>query len=127
MRTKQKFNSEQDVRRIADETGSYYFSPDTMRWFNSRLLMGFFPTKEDRTEGLIIVSNRNSYAQQPREYNVVHVGQEFDEDGKLRIWFNTIESFYSTGRARTWARKEADNLKEVARENKENDHVVNDK
>ena len=58
-----------DIRRKADELGSPFFSPSTMRFFNSRLLNTFRPLNDDGTRGLFITSDRFD-SDTPREYNV---------------------------------------------------------
>lgn len=62
-----------ELRKTADDLGSPYFSPDTMRFFNSRLSEQI--KTQDRSSGWFIISNQDmggySYDAQPREYRVV--------------------------------------------------------
>lgn len=58
-----------DVRRAADNVGSPFFSPDTMRFFNSRLLNIFRALDTDGMHGLFVTSERFDHTT-PREYRV---------------------------------------------------------
>lgn len=58
-----------DVRRAADRLGSHYFSPDTMRCFNSRLLNVFRALDTDGSRGMFVTSERFDDTT-PREYRV---------------------------------------------------------
>lgn len=57
-----------DVRRTADTLGSPFFSPDSMRFFNSRMLNVFRALNEDGTHGLFVTSER--FDDDPRDYRV---------------------------------------------------------
>lgn len=70
-----------DIRRTADELGSHFFSPDTMRFFNSRLLNIFRPLDETGAHGLFVTSDR--FDTEPRDYRVREyriVGGRFEVD-----------------------------------------------
>ncbi len=70
-----------DIRRTADELGSHFFSPDTMRFFNSRLLNIFRPLDETGARGLFVTSDRFD-SDTPREYRVrlYHFDTSFEVD-----------------------------------------------
>ena len=70
-----------DMRRTADELGSPFFSPPTMRYFNSRLLNVFRALNDDGTRGLFVTSERFD-SETPREYRVrvYHVTHRFEVD-----------------------------------------------
>ena len=70
-----------DIRRTADELGNPFFSPSTMRYFNSRLLNTFRPLNNDGTRGLFVTSDRFD-SDTPREYRVrlYHFDTSFEVD-----------------------------------------------
>lgn len=83
--------SASDVRETADRLGSPYFSPDTMRFFKSRLLDAFVPITDDGARGVIVVSNRPWWEGARREYRAVAytVTRETGDDGRERDTFTT--------------------------------------
>ena len=83
MLEKQKVYSSDDVRRVADYHNNYYFSPATMRCFNSRLLDGFWPTDDTWTQGYVVVSNHPDPDLGPRTYDVVEFTQFPKVDGHM--------------------------------------------
>ena len=86
-----------DIRRTADELRSPFFSPSTMRYFNSRLLNTFRPLNDDGTRGLFITSDRFD-RDTPREYRVrlYHFDTSFEVD--------TLECFATRPQAETFVR-----------------------
>lgn len=64
-----KIRTADDVRRTAGHVGSHFFSPDTMRFFRSRLLNVFRALDDDGTRGLFVTSERFDHTT-PREYRV---------------------------------------------------------
>ena len=86
-----------DIRRTADELGSPFFSPQTMRYFNSRLLNTFLPLNNDGTRGLFITSDRFD-RDTPREYRVrlYHFDTSFEVD--------TLECFTTREQAERFVR-----------------------
>lgn len=105
-----KFYLAEDVRKAVDDAGGYYFSADTMRAFNSRLLSDFYPTKADRSAGYVIVSNKDDYGNQPREYNVVlftaeTYEREYDGRMKLRMDDDKQATFKSANGAKAEAKR----------------------
>lgn len=97
-----------DVRRMADFTGSYYFSDDTMRWWDSRLLEGFYPVNEERTSGFIVVSNRDRMRGLPREYNAVFVTPNTKESGDAGLDFETVRTCDTAYQAKKFCRESAE-------------------
>ena len=86
-----------DIRRTADEMGSHFFSPDTMRFFNSRLLNIFRALNADGTCGLFVTSDR--FDTDPREYRV----REYRiVDGRFEV--DTLECFATRPQAETFVR-----------------------
>ena len=105
-----KFYSAEDVRKAVDDAGGFYFSPNTMRAFNSRLLFDFYPTKADRSAGYVVVSNKDDYGNQPREYNVVlftaeTYEREYDGRMKLRMDDDKQATFKSANGAKAEAKR----------------------
>lgn len=86
-----------DIERTADELGSPFFSPQTMRYFNSRLLNIFRALNDDGTRGLFVTSERFD-SDTPREYRVrlYSVTHRFDVD--------TLECFATRAQAETFVR-----------------------
>ena len=86
-----------DIRRTADEMGSPFFSPATMRYFNSRLLNIFHALNADGTRGLFVTSDRFD-SDTPREYRVrlYHFDTSFEVD--------TLECFATRSQAETFVR-----------------------
>lgn len=99
------FKTSADVQKMSLELGGYYFSPDTMRFFNSRLLAGFWPSNEDSSEGFVVVSNKDDggllYPPQPREYVMVRV--TWTDSGKLDL--TSLERFPTAAKARAEAKR----------------------
>lgn len=99
------FETSEDVRKMSLELGGYYFSPDTMRFFDSRLLAGFWPSNEDSSEGFVVVSNKDNGGlhspPQPREYVVV--GVTWMDSGKLDLM--SLVTFPTAAKARAEAKR----------------------
>ena len=51
-------NTVEDMRDTAERAGSFYFSPDTMRFFSSRIMSDIFPTGLER--GYFVTSERDT-------------------------------------------------------------------
>lgn len=73
-----RINTTDKLRDAANYIGSPYFSPDTMRYFSSRLSSHIRPLTD--TTGYFIISNRNVHAGWPREYAVVYYAIERTTD-----------------------------------------------
>lgn len=95
-----KCNDANDVRDTADRLGSHFFSPDTMRFFKSRLLSFHRSLTDD--SGLIITSE--VYGDEPRHYNVRRYEITRGDDGQDWIDFDTISRHDTRGRAVTAAK-----------------------
>ena len=91
-----------DVRRAADRLGSHYFSPDTMRFFNSRLLNVFRALDDDGTRGLFVTSERFDHTT-PREYRVRLY--RFTPDA---FEVDTVGTFATRSQAETFVRNYTD-------------------
>ena len=66
LRPYERILSAADVRDTANALGSYFFTPSTMRFFQSRILRGHWTISDDR--GLFVTSER--YGDNPRHYTV---------------------------------------------------------
>ena len=99
------------LKDAARECGSFFFEPETMKWFSSRLL-DVEPTSEDTLSGLFLTSERDRFSNLPREYNIrtYTVAGHEHEDGTGCHRFNVekIETHRTLARARTDLRKRAE-------------------
>lgn len=78
----------QDVRDTADRLGNYFFSPDTMRFFKSRLLDFHRSLTDD--SGLVITSD--VFGDEPRRYRVRRYEITRDDEGRDSIDFDTVST-----------------------------------
>ena len=90
-----------DIRRKADELGSPFFSPPTMRYFNARLLNTFRALNDDGTRGLFVTSERFD-SDTPREYRVRLYW--FDMYSAQPFQVDTLECFTSRAQAEKFVR-----------------------
>lgn len=109
-----RITSADEVRRTADALGSYYFSPDTMQFFNSRLLNAFEPvtpiTRDadgniepvDTEVAYIVTSER--HGDEPRHYATRRVVVTRDEDGRDQIDIARIDVHATAAEAKKLAR-----------------------
>lgn len=87
-----RINSSEDVRRTADHLGSYFFTPDTMSFFKSRLLNTHRSLEtSDGTgtdSGLFVTSERDSHSGTPRHYTVrkYEVTRHAEGQDHIHIW-----------------------------------------
>ena len=90
-----------DIRRTADELCSPFFSPQSMRYFNSRLLNIFRALNDDGTRGLFVTSERFDSDTQ-REYRVRLY--QFDMSSMYPFQVDTLECFTTRGQAERFVR-----------------------
>lgn len=99
------------LKRVARECGSYYFEPETMRHFDSRLI-DVEPTSADTLSGYFLTSERDKWSDGPRVYNVREYAITTHEhtDGTRCHTFDagTVETHDTLKRARTALRKRAE-------------------
>ena len=95
------WNTASDVVRTFNNRGNHYFSKDTMRFFNSKVERGFWPTNAAQWAGILIVSNK--FEDDPRGYSVVYAWQ--DED---KCDIRTQKTYLTLAEARTEAKKLAE-------------------
>ena len=85
MREFKKIHSALEFEDASIEGGSYFFTPDTMKCFNSKLYGEWFPTNKEQTNGIVVISNRDKYSGTPREYAVVFGEQFMGGDGLVHM------------------------------------------
>lgn len=95
------------VRQRNAELGGFYFSPDTMRYFNSILYDLIYHLDETGTTGFIIVSNKKD-DEGPREFNVVHFFPTVRPDGIEWLDLRTRGSYATLEEATRAAEKITD-------------------
>lgn len=104
-----------DLKDVARACGSYFFDPETMRYFDSRLI-DVEPTSGDTLSGLFLTSERDKFSDLPREYNIraYEVTRHTHEDGTACHTFTAekIETYATLARARTAMRKQAEKARQ---------------
>ena len=99
------------LKDAARECGSFFFEPETMKYFDSRLI-DVESTSEDTLTGYFLTSERDRFSNPPREYNVrtYTITHHTHEDGTGCHRFNVekIETHSTLARARTALRKRAE-------------------
>lgn len=100
-----------DLKDTARACGSFFFDPDTMKWFSSRLL-DVEPTSADTLTGLFLTSERDRFSDLPREYNVrtYTVTTHEHPDGTACHTFTAdkVATFDTLAKARTALRQRAE-------------------
>lgn len=80
--------SSDDVRAVADRSGSHFFDPDTMRFFNSRLLEGVYPavsnvgSRWETHEGsqfAFVTSDSNEWEGRKYSVRILTLGSQRDD------------------------------------------------
>lgn len=105
-----------DVRAVVDHAGSYFFSADTMRFFDSRLLSGVIALDGYETAPgrrfLFVTSERDKYSDRPRRYTVRMLTLDTVRDDRPAVDIDTVYGFqeFTTARA---AKAFAQSLKEL--------------
>lgn len=87
-----------DLRAIADHAGSYFFSPNTMRFFNSRVLKGIYPVGDSKAvpgaEFYFVTSEACDDA--PRHYTVRRAVLGIQRDDRPAIDIATVGEHHAT-------------------------------
>lgn len=96
-----RIHSSSDIRAIADNAGSFFFSADTMKFFSSRLLSGAYPL--DGAEArpgsrfLFITSERHGDAgDTPRHYAVRQMTLGVQRDDRPAVDIVTVGDYHAT-------------------------------
>ena len=85
MREFKKIHSAAEFKAVSLDGGSYFFTDDTMKYFNSKLYGEWFPTNKEQTSGIVVISNRDKFAGTPREYAIVFGEQFMGIEGLVRM------------------------------------------
>ena len=101
----------QDIKRLATEGKSpYFFSPDTMRFFSSKV----FPDVKQVDRGYLFITSEK-FGEAPRHYQVRHItldgsinyyGERFDSLKKARHFLNSSNCSLNIGYDPTFKRRE---------------------
>jgi hypothetical protein len=84
-----------DIQANADRCGSFWFSPDTMRFWRTRVLSGVYPM----ANGSILFVTSDRTWDDGREYKVRSYSTYLDDNGMERVNIDTVGNSYSTARA----------------------------
>ena len=92
----------EDIRAIADHAGSFYFSPDTMRFFSSRILpdawqIDGYATAPGRR--YVFVTSERHGDDAPRHYAVRLATLVTARDGRPAIDIDTVGEYHDTAYA----------------------------
>ena len=107
-------HSTDDIRAVADHAGSHFFSPDTMRFFQSRILSGVWaPDGHQTVEGrrFFFVTSERYGDDAPRHYAVRMMTLGSQRDDRPAVDIVTVGDYHDTARAaHRAAQAEAANL-----------------
>jgi hypothetical protein len=96
----------EQIKQYNSEHGFYFFSPDTLRFFNSKVYPGFIHTPA----GVVFITSEKFDYRSPRLYTV----RVMVEDGSVNEFAGCeFQQFPTIRAARKFARIEADKLNEV--------------
>lgn len=87
-----------DIRAIADHAGSFFFSRDTMRFFNSRLLEGIYPGGDSKAVpgAVFYFVTSEAYGDDPRHYTVRRAVLGNQRDDRPAIDIDTVGEHHAT-------------------------------
>ena len=87
-----------DIRAIADHAGSYFFAPDTMRFFKSRLLEGVYPAGDSKAMpgAVFYFVTSEVYDDDPRHYTVRRAVLGSRRDDRPAIDIATVGEHHAT-------------------------------
>lgn len=102
-----------DIRAIADHAGSFFFSRDTMRFFNSRLLEGVYHSCDSKAVpgAVFYFVTSEAYGDDPRHYTVRRAVLGSQRDDRPAIDIATVGEHHATpAEARRAARELASGM-----------------
>lgn len=103
-----------DIEAVADHAGSYFFKPDTMRFFKSRILSGIIALDGHKSVpgARFLFVTSEVYGDNPRHYTVrmATLGTQRDDRPHVDIDFNFDEHFATAAQARKAMREYADKI-----------------
>ena len=87
-----------DLRAIADHAGSFFFSRDTMRFFNSRVLKGVYPVGDSKAVpgAVFYFVTSEAYGDDPRHYTVRRAVLGIQRDDRPAIDIATVGEHHAT-------------------------------
>ena len=95
-------HSADDIRAIADHAGSFFFSRDTMRFFNSRVLSDVWSVESyTASEGnrFLFVTSEKHGDDAPRHYAVRMLTLGSQRDNRPAVDITTVGYYHDTARA----------------------------
>lgn len=104
-----------DIRAIADHAGSFFFSRDTMRFFNSRVLSDVWPVESfvaaEGNRYFFVTSERHG-DDAPRHYAVRVLTLGSQRDNRPAVDIATVGDYHDTARsAKRAAQSERDAIR----------------
>lgn len=108
-----QINTSQHLRMVVDGTGSPFFSKETMKFFNSRLLPGVtaLDSPETKTGNRFVFITSEKYDDFPRHYNVRLLTLERSKDNIPKTDIDIIAECGSSDEARKFVLEYAKNFK----------------
>lgn len=100
-------NSIEEIRRANKDAGHYFFSPDTMRFFRSRVGFRIYPVKD----GAFFVTSERYDDNAPRLYTV----RRAYDDGRIET-MGEFQGYGTSAEANRAARKMQDRLNTEGRD-----------
>ena len=87
-----------DLRAIADHAGSYFFSPNTMRFFKSRVLEGVYPVGDSQAVAgaVFYFITSEAYDDAPRHYTVRRAVLGSQRDDRPAIDISAVGERHAT-------------------------------
>lgn len=106
--------STDDLEAIARVAGSHFFSPSTMRFFNSRILRDVYPHEDNPGNRYVaqpgarfIFVTSERYGDAPRHYNVRLATLTTKDTGQGYVFFDTLDRYATPAQARRAAKEAA--------------------
>ena len=103
-----------DIEAVADHAGSYFFKPNTMRFFKSRILTGIIALDGHKSVpgARFLFVTSEVYGDDPRHYSVRMATLGTQRDNRPRVDIDNIfdEPYATATQARKAMREYADNL-----------------
>ena len=84
-----------DIQANTDRTGAFFFSPDTMRFWRTRVLSGIYPM----ADGSILFVTSDRTWDDGRDYSVRSYSTYLDDNGTERVSIDRVGDHFPTARA----------------------------
>ena len=87
-----------DLRAITDHAGSYFFAPNAMRFFKSRVLEGIYPGGDSKAVpgAVFYFVTSEVYVDDPRHYTVRRAVLGSQRDDRPAIDIATVGEYHAT-------------------------------